>query len=165
MPDAVGAISCTLYLYTHTLGTSHMAEYTCCSSVAFERPNENTFTFTFPVPSPCCQVLELIAIPATGAPEGTQADCDYWWTKFMDAGGVTALWRVVRGSVAPDTLDLASGSVFAAACVAVAAKLLDYAHEVRACARALDLQKSRARHLCVSPYHINTCTVARRLEC
>jgi hypothetical protein len=23
-----------------------MAEYTCCSSVAFERPNENTFTFT-----------------------------------------------------------------------------------------------------------------------
>jgi hypothetical protein len=23
---------------------SHMAEYTCCSSVAFERPNENTFT-------------------------------------------------------------------------------------------------------------------------
>ncbi len=23
-----------------------MAEYTCCSSVAFERPNEDTFTFT-----------------------------------------------------------------------------------------------------------------------
>jgi hypothetical protein len=28
-----------------------MAEYTCCSSVAFERPNEHTFTFAFP-PSP-----------------------------------------------------------------------------------------------------------------
>jgi hypothetical protein len=27
-----------------------MAEYTCCSSVAFERPNENTFTFTPPPP-------------------------------------------------------------------------------------------------------------------
>jgi hypothetical protein len=25
---------------------SHMAEYTCCSSVAFERPDENAFTFT-----------------------------------------------------------------------------------------------------------------------
>jgi hypothetical protein len=25
-------------------GMSHMAEYTCCCSVAFERPNENTFT-------------------------------------------------------------------------------------------------------------------------
>ena len=24
-----------------------MAEYTCCSSVAFERPNENTFTLHF----------------------------------------------------------------------------------------------------------------------
>jgi hypothetical protein len=24
-----------------------MAECTCCSTVAFERPNENTFTFTF----------------------------------------------------------------------------------------------------------------------
>ncbi len=92
------------------------------------------------VPSPCVQVLELIAIPAAGAPEGTQADCDYWWTKFMDAGGVNALWRVVRGSVTPDALDLASGSVFATACVAVAAKLLDYAHEVRACAMALDLK-------------------------
>jgi len=108
----------------------------------------------YPVPSPCDQVLELIAIPAVGAPEGTQADCDYWWTKFMDAGGVTALWRVVRGSVAPDALDLASGSVFATACVAVAAKLLDYAHEVRACARALDLQKSRTRYLfCVAVSH------------
>ncbi len=31
---------------------SHMAEYSCCSSVAFERPNENTFTFTFPI-QPC----------------------------------------------------------------------------------------------------------------
>jgi hypothetical protein len=29
-----------------SMGMSHMAEYTCCSSVAFERPNENTFTFT-----------------------------------------------------------------------------------------------------------------------
>ncbi len=29
-----------------------MAEYACCSSVAFERPNENTFTFTFTHPVP-----------------------------------------------------------------------------------------------------------------
>jgi hypothetical protein len=27
-----------------------MAEYTCCSSVAFERPYENTFTCTFTPP-------------------------------------------------------------------------------------------------------------------
>ncbi len=29
-----------------SIGMSHMAESTCCSSVAFERPNENTCTFT-----------------------------------------------------------------------------------------------------------------------
>ena len=31
---------------------SQMAEYTCCSSVAFERPNENTCTFTPPPLAP-----------------------------------------------------------------------------------------------------------------
>jgi hypothetical protein len=30
----------------------HMAEYTCCSSVAFERPNENAVTFTRPATVP-----------------------------------------------------------------------------------------------------------------
>ncbi len=28
-----------------SIGMSHMAEYTCCSSVAFERPNEHTIAF------------------------------------------------------------------------------------------------------------------------
>ncbi len=32
-----------------SIGMSHMAECTCCSSVAFERPNESTFTFTPPL--------------------------------------------------------------------------------------------------------------------
>jgi hypothetical protein len=37
---------------------SHMAEYTCCSSVAFERPNENTFTLHLHTSSFCpCGVL------------------------------------------------------------------------------------------------------------
>jgi hypothetical protein len=48
LPDAVGAISCTLHLCS--IGMSHMTEYTCCSSVAFEMPNENTFAFTFTFP-------------------------------------------------------------------------------------------------------------------
>ena len=36
-----------------------MAEYTCCSSVAFERPNENTFTFTLVVGLPLSTVRSL----------------------------------------------------------------------------------------------------------
>jgi hypothetical protein len=43
-------VLCHTPVLVHTpcsIGMSHMAEYTCCSSVAFERPNENTFTFTF----------------------------------------------------------------------------------------------------------------------
>jgi hypothetical protein len=38
-----------------------MAEYTCCSSVAFERPIENTFTFTLhsAVPLRPCAALQV----------------------------------------------------------------------------------------------------------
>jgi hypothetical protein len=35
-----------------TIGMSRMAEYTCCSSAAFERPNANTFAFTTLHPHP-----------------------------------------------------------------------------------------------------------------
>jgi hypothetical protein len=62
-----------------SIGMSHMAEYTCCSSVAFERPNEHTFTFTFsrsPVrirflpwlrlPRPhCSRLCVVVLIPAS----------------------------------------------------------------------------------------------------
>jgi hypothetical protein len=48
----VGSCSCCTdrvdySLSTCSVGMSHMAEYACCSSVAFERPSEKTFTFTF----------------------------------------------------------------------------------------------------------------------
>ncbi len=33
-----------------SIGMSHMAECTCCSSGACERPNENTFTLHYPTP-------------------------------------------------------------------------------------------------------------------
>jgi hypothetical protein len=45
---------CVIVTALVTLGMSHMAEYTCCSSVAFGRPKENAFTFTFTLPSPLC---------------------------------------------------------------------------------------------------------------
>jgi hypothetical protein len=39
-----------LFLHTScSIGMHHRAEYTCCSSVAFERPNENALTLTLHV--------------------------------------------------------------------------------------------------------------------
>jgi hypothetical protein len=46
--------ACVLLAPVHnpcSIGMSHMAEYTCCSSVAFERPSD--FTLTFTPPPPC----------------------------------------------------------------------------------------------------------------
>jgi hypothetical protein len=47
-----------------SIGMSHMAEYTCCSSVVLERPNENTFTFTFTM---VCTLLVAASL-STGQP-------------------------------------------------------------------------------------------------
>jgi hypothetical protein len=33
-----------------SIGMPHVAEFTCCSLVAFERPNDNKCTFTFTPP-------------------------------------------------------------------------------------------------------------------
>jgi hypothetical protein len=66
LPDALGAVRCTLYLYTPCrIGMSHMAEYTCCSSVAFERPDENTFAFALRLRKPS----RVLRRPATSAPQ------------------------------------------------------------------------------------------------
>jgi hypothetical protein len=47
-PSGCAPLSHPVLVHTPcSIGMSHMAECTCCSSVAFERPNENTFTFTF----------------------------------------------------------------------------------------------------------------------
>ena len=88
------------------------------------------YPHTHGYPFPLCQVLEKVAVPGSDASDADKADSTYWWTKFMDAGGLPSLWRVVRDAVPCDALDVERGTVFAAACVSVAAKLLDYAYEV-----------------------------------
>jgi hypothetical protein len=58
---------------------SHMAEYTCCSSAAFERPNENTFTFT---PRPIRPIRPLPHLRATAAVDRYVDGVDHalWWS-------------------------------------------------------------------------------------
>ncbi len=61
------------YTQPCSIGMSHMAEYTCCSSVAFERPNENTFTLHYP---PCLSPvapLARVCLPPTPFPVSPQA--------------------------------------------------------------------------------------------
>ncbi len=67
LPDAMGASRCTPAL-GHTpcsIGMSRMADYTCCSSVAFDRPNEDTSPFTFGRVGLCgCRPLFTQGVPS-----------------------------------------------------------------------------------------------------
>jgi hypothetical protein len=98
-----------------------MAEYTCCSSVVFERPNENTFTFTSPCvasasapppPPPRCppQILEQLGtgedaasqppyIVAVDTAKSTLAEVAAAVSTGLGPGGV----RFVHPSASPAT--------------------------------------------------------------